>query len=156
MQVWAPFLTSRKSLIKSRQDLLESEIIIEPFFIAPSSSDFDIKTSFDVKKFYAQILPKKENNEDVTDPSMGEGFAKFDNLEEKLRKLEIPKRTSFTHMFELGDNFSISVKGYRTVVDQKFFPYVMVAENKKGELEQTEKETRLQDEVSVWWVHSSF
>ncbi|TIC35836.1 ATP-dependent DNA helicase ii [Wallemia mellicola] len=127
-------------------DLLESEIIIEPFFIAPSSSDFDIKTSFDVKKFYAQILPKKENNEDITDPSMGEGFAKFDNLEEKLRKLEIPKRTSFTHMFELGDNFSISVKGYRTVVDQKFFPYVMVAENKKGELEQTEKETRLQDE----------
>ena len=91
------------------------------------------------------MLPKTESSEDQPDSSTAEGLAKFDTLEEKLKKLEMPKRTSFTHKFELSENLVISVKGYRTVVDQKYFPYVTVAENKKGELEQTEKESKLQD-----------
>lgn len=115
----------------------------------PPQPDFDTKTSFDVNKFYAQILPNTDTSEDLADSSMAQGLAKFDTLEEKLRKLEMPKRTSFTHKFELDENLVISVKGYRTVVDQKYFPYVTVAENKHGELEQTEKESKVQNDVGV-------
>ncbi|TIB21786.1 hypothetical protein E3P89_02437 [Wallemia ichthyophaga] len=132
-------------------DLKEAGIYIEPFFIAPPQPNFDTPTCFDASFFYTHVLPKTDSdsysNENLPNFSMVQGLAKFNTLEEKLKKLETPKRTSFTHKFELGANLTISVKGYRTVVDQKYFPYVLVAENKHGELELTEKETRLKNNL---------
>ena len=55
---------------------------------------------------------------------MNEGLAKFDTLEEKLKKLEVPKRTSFTHRFELGEGFTISIKGWVFISNNGIYIYI--------------------------------
>lgn len=86
---------------------------IEPFFISTSEKHFV------VTKRYTDILSRTNtDDEDLVQPipTVIEGFTKF--LEEMSIR-EAPKRSMFHITMTMGEGFSVGVKGYGLVVEQK-------------------------------------
>ncbi|PPR04815.1 hypothetical protein CVT24_007075 [Panaeolus cyanescens] len=100
-------------------DLAQAGVTVEPFFI--SNED----TPFDVSKFYSSVL-LPTNVEDET-ASQGNSsllpenisIARIEDLLSQMRFHEVPKRALFSIPFELAEGFTIGVKGYGLITEQK-------------------------------------
>ncbi|KAJ7118563.1 SPOC like C-terminal domain-containing protein [Mycena crocata] len=101
-------------------DLTQSGVTVEPFFISTPDKPFD------VSKFYSSVLlPNNlvdEDDIDEADPSVlpeSISISRIEDLLAQMRFHEVPKRAQFSIPFQLADGFSIGVKGYGLVTEQK-------------------------------------
>ncbi|KAJ7129186.1 SPOC like C-terminal domain-containing protein [Mycena epipterygia] len=113
-----------KQLVKSARttliDLTQAGVTVEPFFISTPDKPFD------VSKFYSSVLlPNNlvdEDDIDVDDPSVlpeSISISRIEDLLAQMRFHEVPKRAQFSIPFEIANGFSIGVKGYGLVTEQK-------------------------------------
>lgn len=101
-------------------DLTQAGVTIEPFFI--SSED----QPFNVSKFYSStLLPdtfaEGESGTSILPHSIS--ITRIGELLEQMRFKEVPKRALFSIPFHLAEGFTIGVKGYGLVTEQKKGPY---------------------------------
>ncbi|KAI6164379.1 SPOC like C-terminal domain-containing protein [Pisolithus thermaeus] len=115
-----PSPSSTKMLTSARTtliDLMQSGCQIEPFFISSTEKPFD------VTKFYSSVLPSNVLGEEDSEASGvlpdSISITRIDDLLEQMRFHEQPKRAVFNVPFELGKGFTIGVKGYGLVTEQK-------------------------------------
>ncbi|KAJ6615653.1 Ku DNA-binding complex Ku70 subunit [Mycena sp. CBHHK59/15] len=108
--------SSRTTLI----DLTQSGVAVEPFFISTPEKPFD------VSKFYSSVLlPNNlvdEDDIDADDPSVlpeSISISRIEDLLAQMRFHEVPKRAQSSIPFALADGFTIGVKGYGLVTEQK-------------------------------------
>ncbi|KAG6820162.1 hypothetical protein H0H93_004599 [Arthromyces matolae] len=101
-------------------DLVQAGVAVEPFFISTPYKPFDIT------KFYSSVLlPNNLGDEDDVDPSDPSvipesiSIARIEDLLAQMRFHEVPKRAHFSIPFKLGEGFTIGVKGYGLVTEQK-------------------------------------
>lgn len=95
------------------RDLYSRGVTLEPFFISTPAKPFK------VTKRYIDILSRStEDDENAvqTIPAVIEGFSRF---LEQLAIKEAPKRSQFSTKMTIGNGFTIGVKGYGLVVEQK-------------------------------------
>ncbi|KAJ7044846.1 SPOC like C-terminal domain-containing protein [Mycena alexandri] len=113
-----------KQLVNSARttliDLTQSGVTVEPFFISTAEKPFD------VSKFYSSVLlPNNlvdEDDIDQDDPSVlpeSISISRIEDLLAQMRFHEVPKRAQFSIPFEIADGFTIGVKGYGLVTEQK-------------------------------------
>ncbi|KAF7335370.1 hypothetical protein MSAN_02347900 [Mycena sanguinolenta] len=96
-------------------------VTVEPFFISIPEKPFD------VSKFYSSVLlPNNlvdEDDIDQDDPSvLPESISISPDRRSPLRRCafhEVPKRAQFSIPFQLAEGFTIGVKGYGLVTEQK-------------------------------------
>ncbi|KXN91753.1 ATP-dependent DNA helicase II subunit 1 [Leucoagaricus sp. SymC.cos] len=115
--------SASKQLITSARttldDLVQSGVSVEPFFISTDDKPFD------VSKFYSQILlpTNLEDDEESADNSSvlpeSISISRVEDLLNQMRIHEIPKRALFSIPLQLADGFTIGVKGYGLVTEQK-------------------------------------
>ncbi|KAJ7755905.1 SPOC like C-terminal domain-containing protein [Mycena metata] len=113
-----------KQLVNSARttliDLTQSGVTVEPFFISTAEKPFD------VSKFYSSVLlPNNlvdEDDIDQDDPSVlpeSISISRIEDLLAQMRFHEVPKRAQFSIPFEIAQGFTIGVKGYGLVTEQK-------------------------------------
>ncbi|KAJ2934104.1 hypothetical protein H1R20_g2970, partial [Candolleomyces eurysporus] len=100
------------------QDLTQAGVNVEPFFISTPEKPFD------VSKFYSSVLlPTNLDDDDTEGDSTilpeSISISKIEDLLAQMRFHEVPKRALFSAPFKLGDGFTIGVKGYGLVTEQK-------------------------------------
>ncbi|KAF4596792.1 ATP-dependent DNA helicase II subunit 1 [Pleurotus pulmonarius] len=99
------------------EDLVQTGVTVEPFFISTDEQ------SFDVSKFYSQVLPNgtTDGEEDEESSTLPESISitRIDDLLAQMRFHEVPKRALFSIPFELAPGLKIGVKGYGLVTEQK-------------------------------------
>ncbi|KAF5359498.1 hypothetical protein D9756_002900 [Leucocoprinus leucothites] len=111
-----------KQLITSARttldDLIQTGVSVEPFFISTDDKPFD------VSRFYSSILVPTNLDED--EESAGSSvlpesisISRVEDLLDQMRIHEVPKRALFSVPLQLGEGFSIGVKGYGLVTEQK-------------------------------------
>ncbi|GLB44737.1 putative ku DNA-binding complex Ku70 subunit [Lyophyllum shimeji] len=101
-------------------DLAQAGVTVEPFFISTPEKPFD------VTKFYSSVLlPTNladEEEVDVSDPSVlpeSISITRIEDLLSQMRFHEVPKRAHFSIPLQLAEGFTIGVKGYGLVTEQK-------------------------------------
>ncbi|KAF8224427.1 Ku DNA-binding complex, Ku70 subunit [Tricholoma matsutake] len=100
-------------------DLTQSGVMVEPFFI---SSD---EKPFDVSKFYSSVLlpnnltEEEDAGADATILPESISISRIDDLLSQMRFHEVPKRSLFSIPFQLAQGFTIGIKGYGLVTEQK-------------------------------------
>ncbi|KAL4074735.1 SPOC like C-terminal domain-containing protein [Scleroderma yunnanense] len=97
-------------------DLTQSGCQIEPFFVSTPERPFD------VTKFYSLVLPSNVVGDEQGDSGIlpdSISIARIDDLLNQMRFREQPKHALFSIPFELGKGFTIGVKGYGLVTEQK-------------------------------------
>ncbi|KAF9790330.1 SPOC like C-terminal domain-containing protein, partial [Thelephora terrestris] len=99
-------------------DLSQAGVTIEPFFISSEERPFD------VFKFYSgqSILPADIFTDDEKSTSLlpqSISITRVEELLEQMRIKEVPKRTLFSIPLHLAEGFTIGVKGYGLVTEQK-------------------------------------
>ncbi|KAF8193327.1 SPOC like C-terminal domain-containing protein [Pholiota molesta] len=100
-------------------DLTQAGVTVEPFFISTEEKPFDIT------KFYSSVLVPTNLEDD--DELLDEGailpesisISRIDDLLEQMRFREVPKRALFSIPFHLANGFTIGIKGYSLVTEQK-------------------------------------
>lgn len=120
-----PSPASTKMLTSARTtliDLTQSGCQIEPFFISTTEKPFD------VTKFYSSVLPSNVLGEEESETSGvlpdSISITRIDDLLDQMRFHEQPKRAIFNVPFEIGKGFTIGVKGYGLVTEQRKGPYL--------------------------------
>lgn len=120
-----PSPASTKMLTSARTtliDLMQSGCQIEPFFISTSEKPFD------VTKFYSSVLPSNVLGDEEPEVSGilpdSISITRIDDLLDQMRFHEQPKRAIFSVPFELGKGFTIGVKGYGLVTEQRKGSYL--------------------------------
>ncbi|ESK87600.1 dsb repair complex subunit [Moniliophthora roreri MCA 2997] len=99
-------------------DLTQAGITVEPFFISTDAKPFD------VHKFYSSVLQPNtlsEDEDDAEDPSVlpqSISISRIEDLLAQMRFHEVPKRAQFSIPLQLGNGFTIGVKGYGLVTQQ--------------------------------------
>ncbi|KIM53000.1 hypothetical protein SCLCIDRAFT_18053 [Scleroderma citrinum Foug A] len=97
-------------------DLTQSGCQIEPFFVSTPEKPFD------VTKFYSSVLPSNVVGNEQEDTGVlpdSISITRMDDLLEQMRFHEQPKRALFSIPLELGKGFTIGVKGYGLVTEQR-------------------------------------
>ncbi|KAF9048932.1 SPOC like C-terminal domain-containing protein [Panaeolus papilionaceus] len=100
-------------------DLAQAGVTVEPFLISTEDK------SFDVSKFYSSVLLPTNIEDDVDnqdDPSVlpeAISISRIEDLLSQMRFHEVPKRAQFSIPFELAEGFTIGVKGYGLITEQK-------------------------------------
>ncbi|KAF9650204.1 Ku DNA-binding complex, Ku70 subunit [Thelephora ganbajun] len=97
-------------------DLSQAGVTIEPFFIASEGQPFD------VLRFYSSVLPADTFTEDENNTSLllqSISITRIEELLEQMRVKEVPKRSLFSIPFHLAEGFTIGVKGYGLITEQK-------------------------------------
>ncbi|KAH9917274.1 ku70-like protein [Fomitopsis serialis] len=114
--------TARTTLI----DLVQAGVTVEPFFISTEEK------SFDPSRFYSSVLlPTNVVDEDDASGNVlpeSISIARVDDLLEQMRIREVPKRAQFSVPFQLAKDFTIGVKGYGLITEQKRGAYKYFAE----------------------------
>ncbi|KAJ3759185.1 SPOC like C-terminal domain-containing protein [Lentinula raphanica] len=99
------------------EDLAQAGVVVEPFFIQTETKPFD------VAKFYSSILQTNAFvDDDDSDPSVlseSISISRIEDLLSQMRFREVTKRALFNIPFELAKDFTIGVKGYGLVTEQK-------------------------------------
>ncbi|KAK7043879.1 ATP-dependent DNA helicase II subunit 1 [Paramarasmius palmivorus] len=99
-------------------DLTQAGVTVEPFFISTDEKPFD------VHKFYSSVLQPStlaEDDDDGDDPSVlpeSISISRIEDLLAQMRFHEVPKRAMFSVPLQLGNGFTIGVKGYGLVTQQ--------------------------------------
>ncbi|KZT73452.1 Ku DNA-binding complex, Ku70 subunit [Daedalea quercina L-15889] len=105
--------TARTTLI----DLVQAGVTVEPFFISTEEKPFS------PSKFYsAVLLPTNVVDDDDAEGSIlpeSISIARVDELLAQMRIRELPKRAQFSVPFQLATDFTIGVKGYGLITEQK-------------------------------------
>ncbi|KIM39192.1 hypothetical protein M413DRAFT_447154 [Hebeloma cylindrosporum] len=112
-----------KQLITSARttliDLTQAGVAVEPFFISTEEKPFD------VSNFYSSVLlPTNLGDEDELQEESSVlpesiSISRIEDLLSQMRFHEVPKRSLFSIPFKLGDGFTIGIKGYGLVTEQK-------------------------------------
>ncbi|KAF9554568.1 Ku DNA-binding complex, Ku70 subunit [Agrocybe pediades] len=108
-------ISARTTLI----DLVQAGVTIEPFFIETENKKFDSK------KFYADVLlpsntvDEDELQEDTSVLPESISISRIEDLLAQMRFREVPKRAIYSIPFHLANGFTIGVKGYGLVTEQK-------------------------------------
>ncbi|KAF7302176.1 SAP domain-containing protein [Mycena indigotica] len=107
-------------LLDGKKDLTQSGVAVEPFFISTKEKPFD------VSRFYSSVLlPNSlvdEDDIDTEDPSVlreSISISRIEDLLAQMRFHEVAKRAGFSVPFQLANGFTIGVKGYGLVTEQK-------------------------------------
>ncbi|KAF8149083.1 SPOC like C-terminal domain-containing protein [Crassisporium funariophilum] len=117
-----PSTGSRQLITSARTtliDLTQAGAIVEPFFISTEEKPFD------VSKFYSSVLlPTNLGDEDELqgDSSVlpeSISISRIEDLLSQMRFHEVPKRAQFSIPLQLAKDFTIGVKGYGLVTEQK-------------------------------------
>ncbi|KAI0703839.1 ku70-like protein [Cytidiella melzeri] len=120
-------LTSAKTTLI---DLTQAGITIEPFFISTDEKPFD------VSKFYSSVLIQTEMAEDEGSPpgflSESVSITRVDDLLAQMRFHEVPKRALFSIPFQLAVGFTIGIKGYGLVTEQRRGSYRYFVDRGEG------------------------
>ncbi|KAF5327610.1 hypothetical protein D9619_005038 [Psilocybe cf. subviscida] len=104
-------------------DLAQAGVTVEPFFIGTEEKPFD------VAKFYRSVLlPNNvEEEEDLQEGASvlpeSISISRIEDLLSQMRFREVPKRALFSVPFQLADGFTIGIKGYGLVTEQKIGAY---------------------------------
>ncbi|TFK34525.1 SPOC like C-terminal domain-containing protein [Crucibulum laeve] len=100
-------------------DLTQAGVTVEPFFISTPEKPFD------VSKCYSSILLpndlEDENDQDQGPAILSESISitRIEDLLSQMRFHEVPKRALFSIPFQFADGFTIGIKGYGLVTEQK-------------------------------------
>ncbi|CDO75109.1 hypothetical protein BN946_scf185010.g34 [Trametes cinnabarina] len=102
-------------------DLLQAGVTVEPFFIGTDEKPFD------TTKFYSSVLlPTNITDlDEITDygpaPMLPESISitRVEELLAQMRFHEVPKRALFSVPFTFAPGFTIGVKGYGLITEQK-------------------------------------
>ncbi|KAG5652752.1 hypothetical protein H0H81_003839 [Sphagnurus paluster] len=101
-------------------DLTQAGVMVEPFFISTEEKPFD------VSKFYSSVLlPTNladEDEIDSSDPSVlpeSISISRIEDLLAQMRFHEVPKRAHYSIPFKIAEGFTIGIKGYGLVTEQK-------------------------------------
>ncbi|KAJ3501671.1 hypothetical protein NMY22_g18843 [Coprinellus aureogranulatus] len=104
-------------------DLTQAGVTVEPFFISTETKPFD------TSKFYSSVLlptnlavDDEEGDGTVLPESIS--ITRIEDLLAQMRFHEVPKRALFTAPLKLGEGFTIGVKGYGLVTEQKKGSYL--------------------------------
>ncbi|KAH7106410.1 Ku DNA-binding complex, Ku70 subunit [Auriculariales sp. MPI-PUGE-AT-0066] len=95
------------------EDLRQLGVEVLPFFINREGQQFDIS------KFWASVLQRPESAEKDVAPTVPDVVSGFDDLVTKLSVRESAKRATCSIPFHLGKGFTIGIKGYGLVVQQR-------------------------------------
>ncbi|KAK0472013.1 SPOC like C-terminal domain-containing protein [Armillaria novae-zelandiae] len=110
-----------KQLITSAQttliDLIQAGVTVEPFFLSTAEKPFNLS------KFYSSVLLASNltDDDEANHTILPEKVftTSVDELLVQMCFYEAPKRTQFSIPFQLADGFTIGVKGYGLVTEQK-------------------------------------
>ncbi|KAF8631983.1 hypothetical protein AX15_002093 [Amanita polypyramis BW_CC] len=100
-------------------DLVETGITVEPFFIST------VEKPFDIEKFYSAILTpvniieEEKIDEDSSVLPESISITKIEDLLSQMRFHEVPKRSLFSIPFHIAEGFTIGIKGYGLVTEQR-------------------------------------
>ncbi|KAF7332555.1 SAP domain-containing protein [Mycena kentingensis (nom. inval.)] len=100
-------------------DLKAFGATVEPFFISTKMRPFD------VNKFYSSVLVRNslaDEDYDEDYPSVlpeSISISRIEDLLAQMRFHEVPKRAAFSIPFKLADGFTIGVKGYNLITEQR-------------------------------------
>ncbi|KAF9818760.1 hypothetical protein IEO21_02540 [Rhodonia placenta] len=108
------FITTARTTL---MDLVQAGIGVEPFFISTDEKPFD------PAKFYSSVLlPTNITDDDGTEGTILPESISITRVDELLAQMsfhEVPKRALFSVPFEFAKGFTIGVKGYGLVTEQK-------------------------------------
>lgn len=113
-------------------DLTQAGVAVEPFFISTPGKPFS------TSKFYSSVLLPTNLDEDDEDTGKGAllpesiSISRIEDLLAQMRFHEVPKRALFSAPFKLGEDFTIGVKGYGLVTEQKKGTYQYFADLGSG------------------------
>ncbi|KAF8963093.1 SPOC like C-terminal domain-containing protein [Flammula alnicola] len=115
--------TGSKQLITSARttliDLTQAGVAVEPFFISTEEKPFD------VSRFYSSVLlpsnleDEDELQEDSSILPESISISRIEDLLSQMRFHEVPKRALFSVPFHLANGFTMGIKGYGLVTEQK-------------------------------------
>ncbi|KJA25055.1 hypothetical protein HYPSUDRAFT_37999 [Hypholoma sublateritium FD-334 SS-4] len=99
-------------------DLTQAGVTVEPFFINTEEKPFDIT------KFYSSVLVSddlEDDNEQDDGSILPESISisRIEDLLSQMRIREVPKRSLFSIPFHLANGFTIGIKGYGLITEQK-------------------------------------
>ncbi|KAF8599114.1 Ku DNA-binding complex, Ku70 subunit [Ceratobasidium sp. AG-I] len=120
------------------EDLYDLGITIQPFFMASPGQPFN------VHNFYASVLAR--SHDDVGDDVTLNVHESFEAVLADMRIHEATKRALFNIPMQFGDGFSIGIKGYGLVTEQKKGTYRYFANMGKSIEEATAKTTYVDEE----------
>ncbi|KAF9012092.1 ku70-like protein [Hymenopellis radicata] len=104
-------ITSAKTTLT---DLTQAGVTVEPFFISTEDKPFD------KNKFYSSVLlSNMAEDEDEEGLPESISISRIEDLLAQMRFHEVPKRALFSVPFKLAEGFTIGVKGYGLVTEQK-------------------------------------
>ncbi|EJD49609.1 Ku DNA-binding complex, Ku70 subunit [Auricularia subglabra TFB-10046 SS5] len=95
------------------QDLRQVGVEVLPFFIGSDEKPFD------VNKFYTQVLQREDAPDTEAVPTIPDVVTGFQDLIDKLQVRESAKRAQFSIPLHLGKGFTIGVKGYGLITEQR-------------------------------------
>ncbi|KIY53908.1 Ku DNA-binding complex, Ku70 subunit [Fistulina hepatica ATCC 64428] len=125
----------RKQLVTSARttlnDLAQSGVTVEPFFISTMEHEFNMSLYYKSVLRVSDDLDSAEN-EDYVDDARHNFAVNIEDLLAQMRFREVPKRALFSIPFELGAGFTIGIKGYGLVVEQKKGTYKYFLDNGQG------------------------
>ncbi|PPQ83990.1 hypothetical protein CVT25_000536 [Psilocybe cyanescens] len=117
-------ISARTTLI----DLTQAGVTVEPFFISAGEKGFN------ASKFYSSILlptdleDEEELQKDASILPESISISRIEDLLSQMRFHEVPKRAQFSVPFQLADGFTIGIKGYGLVTEQKKGTYKYFAD----------------------------
>ncbi|KIJ51081.1 hypothetical protein M422DRAFT_158695 [Sphaerobolus stellatus SS14] len=95
------------------EDLSASGVIVTPFFVSSENKPFDRS------KFWDNVIPREDTDEENNAEQMPDIITELDSLVQEMRIREIPKRSLFSIPFQLAEGFTIGVKGYGLITEQR-------------------------------------
>jgi ATP-dependent DNA helicase 2 subunit 1 len=106
---------AQKSAITRARDLNDLGIRLEPFFMSHPG-----QPAFDISKFYENIIYRDDEDQDVGEYHLPVDASKrFDTLLTMIRSKQIPRRSQFNILMELGPGMEIGIKGFIWVKRQE-------------------------------------
>ncbi|KAG8700923.1 ATP-dependent DNA helicase II subunit 1 [Ceratobasidium sp. 394] len=127
-----------KATQKIVEDMYDLGIVVKPFFMASPGQPFN------VHNFYAPVLAR--GGDDVNDDVTLNVHESFEAILADMRIHEANRRALFNVPLQFGDGFSIGVKGFGLVIEQKKGTYRYYANMGRSIDEATAKTTYVDEE----------
>ncbi|TFK24811.1 Ku DNA-binding complex, Ku70 subunit [Coprinopsis marcescibilis] len=100
-------------------DLTQSGVTVEPFFISTEDKPFDVSKFYSSVLLPNNILDEDELEQDSSVLSESISISRIEDLLAQMRFHESPKRALFSVPLHLAEGFTIGVKGYALITEQK-------------------------------------
>ncbi|RDX46256.1 ku70-like protein [Lentinus brumalis] len=100
-------------------DLVQAGVTVEPFFISTEEKPFDPSIFYSSVLLATNLTDSDEPGEDGQILPESISIGQIDELLAQMRFHEVPKRALFSVPFTLAPDFTIGVKGYGLITEQK-------------------------------------